>query len=45
MKIAPLAGVAWSADILNGKREFPVYKGKKDRGFKDVLNKAMEDKP
>ena len=44
-RIAPLAGAAWGADILTGQREFPVYKGKKDRGFTDVLNKAMEDKP
>lgn len=44
-KIAPLAGAAWSADILTGQREFPVYKGKKDRGFKEVLDKAMEGKP
>lgn len=45
MKIAPLAGAAWGADILTGQREFPVYRGKKDRGFKEVLDKAMEDKP
>ena len=41
-RIAPLAGAAWSADILTGQREFPVYKGKKDRGFKEVLGKEME---
>ena len=45
MKIAPLAGAAWGADILAGQREFPVYRGKKDRGFKEALDKAMEDKP
>lgn len=45
MKIAPLAGAAWGADILTGQREFPVYKGKKDRGFKEVLDQAMEEKP
>ena len=45
MKIAPLAGAAWGADILTGQREFPVYKGKQDRGFKEALDKAMEDKP
>ena len=45
MKIAPLAGAAWGADIPTGQREFPVYKGKKDRGFEEVLDKAMEDKP
>ena len=41
-RIAPLAGAAWGADILTGQREFPVYKGKKDRGFKEVLGKEME---
>lgn len=41
-RIAPLAGAAWGADILTGQKEFPVYKGKKDRGFKELLGKEME---
>ena len=41
-RIAPLAGAAWGADILTGQREFPVYKGKKGKGFKEVLGKEME---
>lgn len=46
MKIAPLAGAAWSADILNGQRPFPTFsKEKKGEGFKEVFDKAMEEKP
>jgi hypothetical protein len=41
-KIAPLAGAAWGADILTGQREFPVYKGKKGEGFKEILDKEIE---
>ena len=41
-RIAPLAGVAWGADILTGQREFPVYKQKKGEGFKELLEKEME---
>ena len=41
-RIAPLAGAAWGADILTGQREFPVYKGKKGEGFKELLEKEME---
>lgn len=46
MKIAPMSGMAWSLDILTGRKPFPVLqKEKKGEGFKEVLDKAMEDKP
>ena len=47
MKIAPIPGIWWAASVLTGQRSFPTYeqKPKKGEGFKEVFDKAMEEKP
>lgn len=46
MKIAPMSGISWGVDILTGRKPFPtMQKPKKGEGFKEVFDKAMEDKP
>lgn len=44
--IKALSGLAWSHDILTGKRPIPTFNKneKKDKGFQGVLDKAMEGK-
>ena len=45
-KIAPMFGMAWSLDILTGHKPFPTFnKERKGEGFKEVFDKAMEEKP
>lgn len=44
MKSIP--NMAWAADIMTGQKPFPTFnKERKDEGFKEVLDKAMEGKP
>lgn len=42
-----IPGIQWAASVLNGQRPFPTFtqKPQKGEGFKEVLDKAMEDKP
>ena len=44
--IKSIPNMAWAADIMTGQKPFPTFnKERKDEGFKEVLDKAMEDKP
>lgn len=44
--IKSIPNMAWAADIMTGQKPFPTFnKERKDKGFKEVLDKAMEDKP
>lgn len=43
--IKHIPGIAWASDILTGQREFPTNKDKsEDKGFQEILDKAMEEK-
>ena len=45
-RIAPMSGISWGVDILTGRKPFPtMQKPKKGEGFKEVFDKAMEEKP
>ena len=45
-RIAPMSGISWGVDILTGRKPFPtMQKPKKGEGFKEVLDKEMEEKP
>lgn len=45
MKIAPMSGISWGVDILTGRKPFPtMQKPKKGEGFKEVFDKAMEER-
>ena len=41
MKIAPMAGAAWGADILTGRKPFPTMQ-RKNKGFQDILEREIE---
>lgn len=45
--IKDLSGLAWSHDILTGKRPIPTFNKnkKKNKDFQGVLDQAMEEKP
>lgn len=44
--INTIPDMAWAADIMTGQKPFPTFnKERKGEGFKEVLDKAMEDKP
>lgn len=44
--IKPIPGIDYAALVMTGQKPFPTFnKERKGEGFKEALDKAMEDKP
>lgn len=43
--VKTIPDMQWAHDIMTGQKPFPTFnKERKDEGFKEVLDKAMEEK-
>ena len=44
--IRPIPGIDYAALVMTGQKPFPTFnKERKGEGFKEVFDKAMEEKP
>lgn len=44
--IETIPNMQWAHDVMTGQKPFPTFnKERKGEGFKEILDKAMEDKP